>query len=362
MCGMRVWILTEDFPPKRGGISRWAWSTASTLRDLGHHVTVLAKRSGIAAAPGMRLVSVEGRSFCALRHIHFARSIRRELRSSPGPDVILASTWRTAEGAILSGAGCPVHAAVHGLEVFTRYTLLLRVRRKRVLRRSDRILAASRFTADQVLRIVPGARVSAGLNGVDTGFFTPDGPSAAKPCPVQILSAGRLVPRKRFDLVLDLVDALSSAGIQAGAWIAGTGPLRGELERMAAELGIRVVFCGDVEDDELLRLYRGADLFASPCMSDPATGDVEGFGITFLEAAACGTAAAGLAEGGVVDAVEDGVSGILTGREDFVRRAVDLCMNPAELSRLGAGGRARALDLFDLKKVVPELVRTVVEG
>lgn len=355
---MRVWILTEDFPPKRGGISRWAWSTAETLSRLGWEVVVFSKRSGSATAPGIRLVSVEGRSFCALRHVHFARFLRREARSSSAPDVILASTWRTAEGAMLAAPGCPVHVAVHGLEVFSRYTLMLRMRRKRVLRRADRVLAASRFTAAQALRVVPGARVSVGLNGVDTRFFTPDGPSATKPFPIQILSAGRLVPRKRFDLVIDLVASLRGRGIPAGAWIVGSGPSKSALEQRASCLGDAVSFMGDIDDAGLVLHYRGADLFASPCMSDPVSGDVEGFGITFIEASACGAAVAGLAEGGVPDAVEDGVSGILTGRSDFVERVCELLEKPDLLESLGWQGRQRTLDLFELRKVVPELVRT----
>jgi phosphatidylinositol alpha-1,6-mannosyltransferase len=356
---MRVWILTEDFPPKRGGISRWAWSTASTLSGLGADVTVLSKRAGGATAPGMALVSVEGRSFCALRHLHFARALRMQMRMSAPPDVILASTWRTAEGALLRRAGCPVYAAVHGLEVFSRYTLLLRLRRRRVLSRADRVLAASRFTAAQASRIVPGARISVGLNGVDTRVFSPEGPAADKPFPLQILSAGRLVPRKRFDLVIDSVAALRSAGMQAGAWIVGAGPLKAELELRAAPLGEAVRFTGDVDDMDLVRFYRGADLFASPCQSDPASGDVEGFGLTFIEASACGTAVAGLAEGGVTDAVEDGVSGILTSRVDFVERVAELCREPGLLESLGRQGRKRAVDLFDLRRIVPDLVRTM---
>lgn len=353
---MRVWILTEDFPPKRGGLSRWAWNTASTLAGLDHEVVVLSKRAvpreGTVPAP----VSVDGRSFYALRHIYFARAVRRLLRSSCRPDLILASTWRTAEGVLLALPGCPVHTAAHGLEVFTRCTPLLRLRRRLVLQRSSIVLAASRFTAARVVRVAPAARIRVGINGVDTDLFTPDGEARPAEHGIQLLSVGRLIPRKRFDLVIEAVAAIRAAGLDAGAWIVGSGPQEAKLRRLAESAGPAVRFLGEVADGELAGLYRGSDLFLSPCMSDPASGDVEGFGLTFLEASACGTAVAGLAEGGVTDAVEDGVSGILTTRDDFVSRVVELCMSRDSLERMGRLGRERASGLFDLRRVVPGMV------
>jgi glycosyltransferase involved in cell wall biosynthesis len=79
------------------------------------------------------------------------------------------------------------------------------------------------------------------------------------------------------------------------------------------------------------------------------TGDVEGFGLTFAESAACGTPSAALAEGGVIDAVQDGVSGILTSREEFVNRTVELLQEPDRMAQLGLQARERAERDLDIR-------------
>jgi phosphatidylinositol alpha-1,6-mannosyltransferase len=175
---------------------------------------------------------------------------------------------------------------------------------------------------------------------------------------VQLLSVGRLVARKRFDLVLEVLHQARRAGHDAGLWIAGEGPLRSELEERAAALGItsHLRFLGGVRDPDLAAYYRSADLFLSPCQSEETSGDVEGFGLTFIEAAACGLAAVALAEGGVVDAVADGESGLLTSREGFVASALELIGDPARCRRLGEQARRRAERSFEIDQVVRNLL------
>lgn len=362
--GKRVWIATEDFPPKLGGISRWSANTASASSELGASVTVLAKRAVAGVSPvACARVSVEGRSFCALRHFHFMRAMRREMRRQGAwPDAILCSTWRVAEGALMARASCPVAAMVHGLEVFAGYTPMLRARRRRVLERVSLAAAASRFTADRLSSVAPRARVFTGINGIETRVFNPDGRRRERQSRVQLVSAGRMVPRKRFDLVLDSLKLLLDSGIDAGLWLAGGGPLESALREQAAPLGDRVEFLGEVTDDELAVLYRSADLFLSPCQSDVKSGDVEGFGLTFIEASACGTAVAGLSEGGVTDAVEHGVSGILSTRGEFARDVSNLCRNPDLICLYGKQGLERARRDFDVRKVVLKLLSESLGG
>ncbi len=362
--GATIWLLTEDYPPKLGGISRWSANTAGALEAAGASVTVLSKRAAArSGAEGPEIVPVEGRSFCALRHLHFMRAARRLRRLRGGwPDAILCSTWRTAEGALLARAECPVASAVHGLEVFASYTPWLRARRRKVLERVDLAAAASRYTAARLSETAPAARVLVGINGFDGNLFRPDGPMRPRNRPVQLLSAGRLVPRKRFDLVLDAFAEVLRSGVDAGLWIAGEGPLEGSVKGRIADFDGRAEYLGDVSDGELAALYRSADLFLSPCQSDPASGDVEGFGLTFVEASASGTAVAGLAEGGVTDAVEHGVSGILSTRESFVRDVADLCSRPEMLARLGRQGMDRARAAFDSCSVAARLLAALLEA
>jgi phosphatidyl-myo-inositol dimannoside synthase len=361
--GKSIWLATEDYPPKGGGLSRWSHDTARTLVRLGYDVTVLARRAVTRdEGDGVHVVGVPGPSFDLLGFVHFARAFRR-LAGCRGcsPDAIVCSTWHVAEGALLSGAGAPVICAVMGKEVFERRRGSP-ARRRRVLERVALAAAASNFTAGRLREVAPRARIAVGVTGVDTALFTPEGPRRPRDAALQLLSAGRLVPRKRFDLVIDAVAAARSRGMDAALWIAGKGPLEGELMARAALLGDAARFLGAVDDSELACLYRSADLFVSPCQSDVVTGDVEGFGLTFIEASASGTAVAGLAEGGVTDAVEEGVSGILTRREDFTERVLDLLGRADLMARFGERGRRRVLDRFDLLEVVPGLIARVLPG
>jgi phosphatidylinositol alpha-1,6-mannosyltransferase len=197
----------------------------------------------------------------------------------------------------------------------------------------------------------------AGINGVDLEVFSPEGNRMDRDFPLQLLSVGRLVERKRFDKVIEVVHAGLEAGLDTGVWIVGEGPLLDDLTARADALGVneRVIFLGSRTDDDLALLYRSADLFVSPCQSDMVSGDVEGFGLTFAEAAACGTPAAALREGGVTDAVEDGVSGILTGREEFVDKTVELMMDREKVERLGEQARHRAERILDIRAVTANL-------
>lgn len=352
-----VWLLTEDYPPKLGGLARWAANTADALSFLGAGVTVFAKRVRDASPDGpVRVVSVEGRDFPRFGRFHFARAMRAEASLSGLPDLVIFSTWHVA-GWIPHPV--PTMTCVHGKEVFERPGLFASLHRRRVLERSTVVAAASGFTAGRVRETAPGSRLVVGINGVDTNLFTPEGSLVERNRQVQLVSAGRLVARKRFDLVIETLRRLLDLGMDAGLWIAGAGPLESSLREASEGLGERVAFEGEVSDERLSTLYRSADLFVSPCQSDPVSGDVEGFGLTFIEASACGTAVAGLAEGGVTDAVEDGVSGILTDRDGFCGRVAALCSDPQRLAAHGLQGRERAARLFDRRRVVRDLLDAV---
>jgi phosphatidylinositol alpha-1,6-mannosyltransferase len=357
--GKRVWLATEDYPPRIGGLSRWAENASNTLSCLGADVTVLAKKADPAEHRTLdfKVVGVRGRNFPKLRRFHFARA-GKELAESEGlPDRIVASTWLVGEGFAGKYFTCPLTVAVHGLEVFRPHPRKLRRRLVQNLTSADHVVTASSFTADRLKEMIPEIEPAVGLNGADLELFTPEGDRQSRDFPIQLLSVGRLVERKGFDKVIEVVHAGREAGLDVGVWIVGEGPLRDVLLQQVEDLGVadQVVFLSSRGNEDLALLYRSADLFVSPCQSDMESGDVEGFGLTFAEAAACGTAAAALAEGGVTDAVEDGVSGILTSREDFVHQTVELLMDRERIERLGRQARQRAEHILDIRIIAGKL-------
>jgi phosphatidylinositol alpha-1,6-mannosyltransferase len=129
--------------------------------------------------------------------------------------------------------------------------------------------------------------------------------------------------------------------------IAGTGPERERLGTLAGDLGCAadVIFAGHVSDEELPSLYAAADVFVMPSRALPGRDGIEGFGIVFLEAAACARAAVGARTGGIADAVVDGETGILVDPDDLpaLERVLSgLLAAPADAARLGAAARRRA--------------------
>jgi phosphatidylinositol alpha-1,6-mannosyltransferase len=161
-----------------------------------------------------------------------------------------------------------------------------------------------------------------------------------------ILSVGRLVRRKGFDKLIEAMPIVLKKCENAHLAIVGEGPLRDELEAAIRrhDLAGRASLLGAAADAELPALYAAAELFALPNRDMP-DGDTEGFGLVFLEANACAKPVIAGRAGGAVDAVKDGVNGLLVdgeSPEDIARAILRLLDDDALRSRLSAGGLAAA--------------------
>jgi phosphatidylinositol alpha-1,6-mannosyltransferase len=149
--------------------------------------------------------------------------------------------------------------------------------------------------------------------------------------------------------------------------VAGGGPLREYLGRVAQSVGVErdVEFLGEVPDDALVDLYRSADVLAVLSRESASVGGAEGFGIVCLEAAACGIPVVAGRSGGLVDAVQDGVTGILVDPLDLGAAAeaiVALLGDPDRARRMGAAGRAAVLDHFTWDHMAREARRLFEEA
>jgi glycosyltransferase involved in cell wall biosynthesis len=170
----------------------------------------------------------------------------------------------------------------------------LRVHNRRLLRRPNRLLTNSSWSA-RAIASVYGRRAEVIHPPVRTSFFTP------APRPRRgLLAVGRLVRHKRFELLVEAARHLDDELV-----VAGGGALLPELRRRAPS---NVRFAGFVDDEELLELYRGSRAFVCP--------SVEEFGIVMAEAQACGVPVIAPRAGGALDVVRDGETGILVDRLD----------------------------------------------
>ncbi len=195
---------------------------------------------------------------------------------------------------------------------------------RRAHRGIDLMLANSRYTRDLAAKYIDPARLAIVHPGVDLPAFEPAARLGRQwraqmglgERPV-VLTVGRLDPRKNQMAVIEAMARLGDRFGDAVYIVAGDGRHRPALERRAAELGLgeRVRFTGMVDGQMKLALYGACDVFAMPAVQDGT--DVEGFGMVFLEAAACGKPSLAGASGGQPDAVRDGRTGLVVDGADL---------------------------------------------
>ena len=205
------------------------------------------------------------------------------------------------------------------------------------------IQAVSDSTADDLIdRGLDRADMTVIPNGVDLTFYHPD-PAEPRFAEPTILYLGRLKRYKRVDLIIRAVARLVADGVDVRLRIAGKGDAEGDLRRLADELGVAhaVEFLGFVDEHEKRRLFRGAWVHA-------LTSPKEGWGISNLEAAACGTPTVASDSPGLRDSVRAGETGFLVRHADVAALAGQLrriLEDPTLRERLGDGARRFALGL-----------------
>ncbi|CAB4692555.1 MAG: glycosyltransferase [Actinobacteria bacterium] len=159
-----------------------------------------------------------------------------------------------------------------------------------------------------------------------------------------IVVVGRLVHRKGQDRLIDALPLIHQEVPRAALLICGEGPLRDDLKKQVAQLNLEsdVFFAGRVSWEELPLYISAGDLFAMPSRNRLGGLEVEGLGIVYLEASACGLPVIAGDSGGAPDAVLEGESGFVvdgTSAVEISRRAIQLLQDPALRARMGARGR-----------------------
>ncbi|MBO0693615.1 MAG: glycosyltransferase family 4 protein [Acidimicrobiaceae bacterium] len=320
---MRHLLVTNDFPPKIGGIQSYLWELWRRLPP--DEVTVLTTPYRDAD----------------LFDIHQSFPIHRTREPILLPNPVLGRHIRalaaeTGAGAVVLDPALPVgllgptlelpYALVlHGAEISVPGRLpASRQVLTRVLSRASMLIAAGRYPEEEARRAVgdedlmpPVVQVPP---GVDTSRFVPlpaidrVATRARLGLPVSgplVLSVSRLVPRKGMDVLIDASAALYRTHPDLVVVIAGTGRDRARLEHLIRKTRAPVRLLGEVSDADLPSLYACADVFTLCCRTRWGGLEQEGFGIVFLEAAAAGVASVAGASGGAAEAVVDGETGLV---------------------------------------------------
>lgn len=258
---------------------------------------------------------------------------------------------------------------VHGEEITTETGGHLGAQRKQFLHAADKVVSVSSFTCDAMARQMdlPPDAMELIQNGVDIDRFVPGAPDPALIARHNlagkqiVVTVGRLVARKGIDMTVRAMKQVVARRPNLHYLIVGDGEMRAEIEQLIDAEGLRpwITMVGKVSDDDLLRYLQMCDLFVMPNRTLP-DGDTEGFGLVFREANACGKPVVGGRAGGAVEAVVDGVSGLLVDgyKPDEIADAIEAILgDPALAERLSRGGLALARD-HSTEAVAQKFLRT----
>jgi phosphatidylinositol alpha-1,6-mannosyltransferase len=246
--------------------------------------------------------------------------------------------------------GLPYLAYCHGEDItLTEKSSYQRSVRNAIYRRADAVIAACEFARQNLLDIgIPDERITKITPGVDSERFSPRPRSGdvVRGLGLQdrqvLVTVARLMPRKGHAIVLRALARMIYTMPNICYVIVGTGPERKRLEQLAAELGISeaVRFAGYVPEESLSEFYNIADIFVM-MNREEENGDIEGFGMVFLEASAAGKPVLGGRSGGTADSIRHGETGYLVDPEDveeLVARLRTLLVNKDLCAQMGRTG------------------------
>jgi phosphatidylinositol alpha-1,6-mannosyltransferase len=372
-------FFTIDFPPHPGGMSRHCLEAVNVLSRQGYRVAVITAGGGqeYPGTEGIEIIRVPGTSYETIFDNYlssvwsFAKAGMRYCRSHR-VRACFANTWTIAgAAALLVKILCAVPYIVfaHGLDILSALPHAKAVwLMRRVFGNSRAIIANSLFTRNLIAAHAPAGRVTVIHPAVEQsrlkGQAGIDPRLAGKRF---ILTVARLVESKGIDTVISGLPAVLQAVGDIRYCIVGSGPQEEKLRKLAQDLGVgeRVIFAGQVPDQALGAYYAACEFFIMVSRQVPERGEVEGFGIVFLEAALFAKPSIASRCGGIPDAVIDGQTGILVDPDDprqTAAAAVRLLSDRDLCSRLGSQARGRAEKEFNIKLLQERLDEIVQRG
>ncbi|MBI3159191.1 MAG: glycosyltransferase [Chloroflexi bacterium] len=220
-----------------------------------------------------------------------------------------------------------------------------------VFARAQRVLAASGFLASRLAALgCPPEKIRVHHIGVDVQSFSPP-PEETPPQPV-VLFIGRLVEKKGLEWLIRAMSIVQAAEPRLRLVVAGDGPLRPSLERMAAGSLRSIEFLGRLESKQIRNWLARAALLCVPSVQTPG-GDVEGIPLAVLEAQAMGVPVVASDHAGIPEAVYAGETGLLVAERDYLGLAaaiLRLWRDPALRQRLAAAARRQVERDFSLQR------------
>ncbi|MEA3272402.1 MAG: glycosyltransferase family 4 protein, partial [Patescibacteria group bacterium] len=345
---MKFLLITLEFPPDKGGVANYLAGICSVFKN----VDILKPKLFRFFWP--RWTSVFFQAFKIIRQ----NKTEMIIVSHVLPIGYVALVFKKL-------LGIPYIVFTHGMDVLLpQKNQHKKFWLKKILQNARLVVANSEFTQNVILNLIGDSE----NKKIKTEVIYPCPNPKIKTLQFNrdlskkkvILTVGRLVARKGIDKVIEAMPKILKELPNAVYMIVGDGPLKKELREIVKEkkLGDKIIFCGDVQDSEMHVYYGMSDIFIMP--SRNLDGDVEGFGIVYLEAALFGKPSIAGKDGGAPEAVLDGETGILVNslNTDEIADAIIRLLKDDELrQRFGANAKERVVREFTWEKQVEKLQR-----
>lgn len=372
---MKILLVTVNWDlVGGGGLARFSKGVVQGLRELDHTVDVLIEDKQATAADDAAILTVNSAASPLGRAWAFARGIVR-YHKGRHYDAIICTTWSpggTAAYLCHKWTGLPYWVMCHGNDVVEPqrsffYAWLM----ARVLNGAQGSLCNSRYTSRLVEQLgIAEDKIAVIGCGIDPDYlsqFVP--PQAVLPAIDEhehaiVLTVGRLVARKGQDMTIRALALITHKNPECRYIIVGEGPDRERLERLSRDLNVEenVVFTGFMSDAGVYALIQKCHVFVMASRDIREEGEVEGFGIVFLEAGYFEKPVIAGNAGGMADPVADDVSGFIVDArspEEIADKIVRLLDNKDLSTEMGRAGRRRTLEEFTWNKVALRVHRAL---
>ncbi len=369
---MKHLLVTNDFPPKIGGIQSLLWEWWRRLPPDSFAVLTSPYRGADAFDREQPFEIRRVPEPVLLPHPLMVKRVNDMARSVGAELVVLDPA--VPLGIIGPSLSLPYDLVLHGAEVtvpgrlpVSKQTLAY------VLRRARHIVAGGEYAASEANRAAGRELpITVVPPGVDTERFVPLSSAHRTAARHEfgidddaelIVGISRLVPRKGYDVAIRAAAQLAASRPRLCLALSGSGRDEARLRRLAAQLDAPVTFLGRVSNDALPQLYGCADLYTMLCRTRWGGLEQEGFGIVFLEAAACGVPQVAGGSGGAGEAVRHGDTGLVVSDPTDVLAVADAfarLLDDHELrAAMGARSRERAVTEFTYDTLSQRLGRSL---
>ncbi len=387
---MNVCFVTPEYFPISGGTGAYVYYLSHSLQKLGHNVHVVARdnQDSEKVVNGINVHYIKGVGNALTRYWRFARSASKkieELNNKIGFDVIHANLPLVPSFAIPKNASkalvCAVHSTWKGEAIVTkrdnpknlnpneksmlRFNYLLRSYEKKLMNRSDALIAVSKYTVDELTELygIDEKKIHVIYNGVDVQKFKPrpDRTELRREFGLEnekkiVLFVGRLYHRKGLEILLRSIPPLLQEFSDVKFVISGTGFKEKEesLRNLTKQLDIEdhVTFRGYVPDEKLPNLYSASDIFVLPAI-------YENFPFAILEAQATGLPVISTKVGGIPEFLVDNENGFLIDPGDstqLTQRVLTLLQDPKLAKEMGNRGRKLIEEKFAWHLITSQVI------